>query len=372
MNGTKYNALFMSLEKDILAGKYSAGAMLPSENALTRRFKVSRSTVQQAFRELEKVGLIARSRGRGTFITRRGLSRKIGLIVPGVASSEFFPPIVCEIGRLVRESGRTLLFGEVYSADETDRLHQVRELAAEFIHNRVAGVVYQPIEGLPGSKEANERILSVFRRAKIPVVLLDSDVAPAPARSGFDVVGINDQEACMRLTDHLLSVGARTVHFLQSPNCAAADENRYIGMLTALMRAGRLRQDRQPLLVAAPDDVRAVRRHLKGGRPDAFICGNDRLAAEFCQTLAGLGISVPEDMLLAGFGDLQIARLMTPPLTTVRQSACQLARVAFERLLERIENPALLPVEILLSAPLVVRASTEVGLVRTSGERKRK
>ncbi|MBQ0031425.1 MAG: winged helix-turn-helix transcriptional regulator, partial [bacterium] len=88
--------MYKALKDDILSGKYTSGKLLPSENALTRRFKVCRSTVQQAFRELEKIGLISRSRGRGTFVTNQGTSRKIGLIVPGVACTDFFQPIVSE------------------------------------------------------------------------------------------------------------------------------------------------------------------------------------------------------------------------------------------------------------------------------------
>ena len=103
MKETKYSTLYKALKDDILSGKYASGELLPSENALTRRFKVSRSTVQQAFRELEKIGLISRSRGRGTFVSHHGTSRKIGLIVPGVACTDFFQPIVSEINQLARK-----------------------------------------------------------------------------------------------------------------------------------------------------------------------------------------------------------------------------------------------------------------------------
>ena len=355
----KYRRICEELKSEILGGKYGGKIPFPSEVALSRRFKTGRSTVKRALDELQHLGFIRSQQGRGTFVTPYGASRRIGLIVPGVAYLEFFPPIVSEINRLARESGYTLLFGEVYSPDETTRLHQVRELAAEFVHRRVAGVIYQPIEGLPDSRNANDRILSVFRKAKIPVVLLDSDIAPLPERSAYDVVGINDVEAGMRLATHLLAAGARKIHYLIGRNSAAADANRYLGIQMAVDRSKTRPKPSCSLVIASPDDADAIRRVLRKGKPDAFICGNDCLAAILCRTLESLGRSVPRDILLAGFGDLQISRLMTPRLTSVHQSVYELARIAFSRLLERIGKPDLMPIDIFLPSPLVVRASTD-------------
>ena len=74
----------------------------------------------------------------------------------------------------------TLLFAEVFSLDRAERIRQVRELAAEFVKKRVAGVIYEPLAE-PNVKEANEHILRVFKRAGIPVVLIDCDIfLPAP------------------------------------------------------------------------------------------------------------------------------------------------------------------------------------------------
>ena len=63
--------------------------------------------------------------------------------------------------------------------------------------------------------------------------------------------------------------------------------------------------------------------------------------------------------MLTGFADLQIASLMTPPLTTIRQNREQMAQAAFRRLMARIVDPTLPPCDIFLPAPLIVRGSTE-------------
>lgn len=356
---SKSGAVYRELREIILSGRYTTAESFPSETILSRRYGVSRSLIKIVMGELEHNGLIRRVQGRGTFVTKGAVARKIGLIVPGVACSDFFQPIISEINRLAHEAGYSLRFAEIYSTSHKERIRQVRELAAEFVSRRCAGVIYEPMSGADG-KLVNDCILSHFNRKKIPVVLVDCDVVPFPQHSGYDVVGVNDVEAGARLAEHLLSVGARNIHFLVGSLFPTTFENRLWGALAALRHAG-IPKSRCEILRAEADDSAALRRHLKRGRPDAFICWNDTIAAKFCQTLAAVGLRVPDDILLTGFADLPVARLMTPQLTTIRQSREGLGRIAFERLLARIADPTLPVQDIYMPAPLVARASTKRG-----------
>ena len=345
-----------TLKDEILTGRYAEARMFPSEVALSRRFGVSRSMMTIVVGELEKQGLVSRKQGRGTFVTTNATSRKIGLIVPGVACTDFFQPIVSEINQLARKEDYTLLFAEVFSMDREERIHQVRELAAEFSKKRVAGVIYEPLAE-PGGKEANEHILRVFNRARIPVVLIDCDIVPFPQRSDYDVVGVNDVEAGAKIAEHLLSVGAKKIHFLICKLCPTTYNNRLYGAEAALIKAGRFKKG--SILYAEANDLAALKRHIrKHGKPDAFVCSNDAIAAEFRQTLEKAGLSVPKDVLLTGFADMPIAALMTPPLTTIRQERDKMGGAAFRRLLERIGNQSLPAVDIYFPSPLIVRTST--------------
>lgn len=343
------------LTEDIRCGRYSASGAFPSETALARRYGVSRSLITVVVNELERTGLVVRRQGKGTFVVRQA-SRKIGLIVPGVACTDFFKPIISEINQLAREGDCTLLFAEVFSLDRAERIRQVRGLAAEFIEKRVAGVIYEPLAE-PNGSEANRHILRAFRRARIPVVLIDCDVVPFPQRSDHDVVGVNDVEAGAKIARHLMEAGAKKVHFLVSKLCPTTFVNRLYGAETELVRAGLSRKC--AVLRAEPDDLAALRLHLRRhGRPDAFVCGNDPSAAAFCKTLGAAGLSVPGDVMLTGFADLPVASLMTPPLTTVRQCRERMGGAAFRRLMERIADPGLQANEILFPAPIVAREST--------------
>ena len=356
VNKKSYKEILETLKTDILSGKYSSCHAFPSVGTLVRKFGVARGTVHHAFDELAHQGLITRKQGRGTFVTKQGSSRQIGLIVPGVAVTDFYGPIIREINERAHATGYTLHFKEIFSADRQERINQVRELVAEFVKKRIAGVIFEPLAG-PTGTDANEHILRVLDRARIPVVLLDCDIVPFPERSGHDVVGTNDVEAGVRMVKYLLSIGARKIHFVMGLSSPATFDNRLYGAMSAIREWGR--RCRTEVLRCDPSDARAIRRHLqRKGRPDAFVCSNDLIAAMFKQTLDALDLSVPKDVLLVGFADLPIASLMTPKLTTIHQSREQMGQMAFRRLLERIEDPGLPATEIHFPAPLIVREST--------------
>ena len=114
------------------------------------------------------------------------------------------------------------------------------------------------------------------------------------------------------------------------------------------------------VLTAEPDDVASVKRHLRRGRPDAFVCGNDAAAISLKRTLEGLGYRIPDDIMLVGFDDVAYANIVSPRLTTVRQPCKEIAGAAFRRLLARIADPTLPVFSIFLPVRLMVRESTKV------------
>lgn len=357
---TKYKSIALSLRQDILGGKYGVGKKLPSIRALMRRLKVSNAAVQHALVELEKEGLIVCRRGAGSFVTRVGASRDIGLITPGIAQfSEFFQPIVTELGRLAAGADYSLLTGEGYPVDPEECEQFVVDQAVRFIRGPVAGVIFQPLERGELSEPKNRRILSAFSKAGIPVVLLDSEALLPPARSAYDLVSIDNNDAAQTLALHMLDAGAHAICFHRVPNLSSNVLKRIQGVMGAVISRGGS-WSAENVLVAEPSDVGAVRRYLRRHRSvDAIICDCDVTAARLKQTLDLLGVRVPSDVMLGGFDDVRIAPLMSPPLTTMHQPCADLAREAFGRLLSRIHHPDILPVEILLSATLVRRASTD-------------
>jgi LacI family transcriptional regulator len=91
--------------------------------------------------------------------------------------------------------------------------------------------------------------------------------------------------------------------------------------------------------------------------PDAIVCGNDQMAIGAMRELQAAGIRVPADIAVAGFDDIRLGALFTPPLTTVRQSLRLLGERACSLLLERIADPALPRRAERLPTELIVRES---------------
>lgn len=353
-----YRKVYETLRKEILDGRYSAARKFPSSTALARRFGITRFSIRQALDLLVREGLVRSERGRGTFVTEQGASRRIGLMLSGLTYSEYFQPIATAIMRIARDAGYEPCFGAVQSCDSAARLEEARRICAEFIHNHVAGVIYHPLDYAFDKGETNHRILAVFRKAGIPVVLFDSDVEVSPGRSEYDVVSIDNALAGERIARHLIGAGAKNIHFLLKPNWIPNALLRVRGVMNAVVDGG-MAWSPANVLIADPRDVELVRRHFrKRPRPDAFVCENDTLAAEFMKTLAQLGLKVPDDVMLAGFDDVAIARLLSPSLTSVHQPCEQIAQAVFRRLMERIATPGLPCQSISIPATFVARRST--------------
>ena len=369
-NAKGYGAVADALLKDVRSGKYAPGAAFPSLTAIMRRFGVTRMTAARAVDELRRRGVVLTVPGSGS----RVRNRSIGLVLPGLAYSEVFQPILATLSALCRRSGYSLIFGGAFSGAPEECAKEARDLAVSLVDQRVSGVIFQPVTRYDGAAEANRAIAATFAEAKIPVVLIDYDIALPPERSGYDMVGLNNFEAGRRLGAHLLDAGARRIAFLVHPNASASVALRHAGVAASAATPARavppsyqnLNSKRGPStktptvfrLDAEPDDAEAVAAAMKRLRPDAFVCGNDKVAARLHQTLAALGVRVPDDVLLAGFDDIQIASAMTPQLTTMRQPCAEIAATAFRTLLERVAHPGLPPRDIFLNATLVPREST--------------
>lgn len=359
MEMPKHQQLYEDLRRKVLGGKYGGEVPFPSEAQIARRCGYSRTTIRKALDELRHDGLISCRQGKPASVTESVQARTFGLILPGVARYEYFQPIATELTRIAQEEHCVFLFANVDTIDPERLRQNVRELAADFIRRRVAGVVYHPIEFASMDDTTNVDIVNVFRRAEIPVVLLDSDVVVPPQSSGCDVVSIDNVHAAERLAGHLLGAGAKNVNVLMLPKFFPNMIERVRGVANAALAAG-LHWSSGNVLAAEPTDERAVRAFMRRRpRPESFVCQNDAMAVAFAKTLQKLGYSVPDDVMLAGFDGMDISRLATPSLTTVEQPYVELSRTVFDVLLRRVLRPKDPPVVTLLPHKLVLRASSK-------------
>jgi LacI family transcriptional regulator len=94
--------------------------------------------------------------------------------------------------------------------------------------------------------------------------------------------------------------------------------------------------------------------------PTAVVCSNDMTGIGVMRKSYEVGIHIPRDLSVVGFDDIKLAQFIIPPLTTVRMSQSEIARLAFTALITEVRRKTPSPngSEYLLHTELVLRNST--------------
>ena len=348
-----YSEIAKVLRDEIHAGIYSDSDAFPSLTKIVRRFGVSRPSAVRSIAELKRLGLVTVRKGSGTFVSK--VNRTIGLAIPGTADSEFFSAVMEGLVCNCNQYGMDLVAGDVFPVAHKPRGLQAERLARHLVSIPAAGVIMQPVAYSKEAQSVNEVIADILDKAGIPVVLIDYDILPPPARSKYDLVAIDNFNAGRKVAAHLIDAGAKRICCLLYKLSADSVHARFAGVDAEVYRVTGRHVD---IIEAKPADVGLIAAGLASYRPDAIVCSNDLAALKLSRTLARLKVRIPRDVKLAGFDDVVEAGRMKPALTSIRQPCFDLATTAFRTLLERIKNPDLPPRQILLDTTLIVREST--------------
>jgi DNA-binding LacI/PurR family transcriptional regulator len=199
-------------------------------------------------------------------------------------------------------------------------------------------------------------VLKALRAANIPVVLLDRCVMDYPARSEYDIVGLDNRRAGYVMAEHLINQGARKLGFFAMAGSAETVDDRIAGCREALFDHD-LQMPKSMVVYADPTDTRAIAEAMRKDSFDALLCANDLTAAKLMRSLHSLGVRVPEDLRVAGFDDVRYAELLPVPLTTLHQPCLDIGATAIAAMQDRIQCPNLPARSILLNGHIVVRKS---------------
>jgi len=342
----KYKQVIDELQAEIENGRFKPGSKLPSEAALVKRFDTSRITIARALRELQNADIIDRVAGSGSFVRLRHARNEglvFGLLIPDLGEVEVLDAI-CQGIANAPGSDHALLWGHA-NRDRESKEERALELCAQFIRRKVSGVFFAPLEFELTADKTNRRISLQLQDANIPVVLLDRRISQHSERSRLDMVGINNWQVGYAATEHLIKLGAKHIGFLGYHAAASTVVGRMAGYQDALREAG--------LPLTPMEDLAGQSAPL-----EAFVCVNDRVAAQLMQSLLAGGNQVPEDVRIVGIDDSSFASLLPVPLTTVRQPCHAIGEAALRTMLDRIDHPKGPAKELLLDGQLVVRKSS--------------
>jgi len=196
-----------------------------------------------------------------------------------------------------------------------------------------------------------------IKRSGLPTVLVDAH------HRGFPRVVADDVRGGRLATDHLIGLGHRRIGFIgdipRVPLAFISSRLRLAGFRRAMRDAG-LEAPAGLIAVGAHSRHRAselAQRMLTRDRPPtAIVCASDTQAAGVLEAAAALGCSVPGDVSITGYDDLELADHLH--LTTVRQPLFESGVRAVQRLLIGIDDRPMTPLREVQEIRLVVRRST--------------
>jgi len=314
---------------------------------LNNREDIGEATRARVLARVAKLGYQPNAVARCLTLRR---THTLGIVIPDLMHS-FFVEVIAGVEAAVHARGYGLL---LCNSEEDPRKERTQlQLLAQ---RQVDGVVLAS-----ASASANSDLLHRLIAAGVGLVMIDRD---DHADVHCDRVVTDDEEVGRLATAHLLAQGRRAVAHIAGPPIVHA-KRRAAGYRRALGEAGV--RPRAEWIVRGgfreADGYRAMRELLASRkRPEAVFAVNDPAAIGAIKAVWDAGFRVPEDVAVAGAGDIAHGDLLRVPLTTVTWPRRELGKRAAELLLERLEaNVPDRRQRVVVAPRLVVRASSGAG-----------
>lgn len=323
----------------------AAGVSTATVSRVINNFpRVAPKTRERVREIIERLEYTPNFAGR-SLATRR--TRTIGLIIADI-TNPFYPEIVRGVEEAaLRRDLNVLLYD---TAEDTSREAQALQLLTE---RQVEGVVIC-------ASRLSETLLERFERGQTPIVFINR--YPSSRASAMTT---DHEQGVALAVEHLAALGHRRVGYLGGPTTSQVQQRRtaaFVERCEALGLHTWIDNDAPTVQGGLDGTLRALQGQPAQQRPTGLLVYNDLMAVGTMLAASAAGLSVPADLSVIGHDDIPMAALLTPALTTVRQSAHQLGEGAVELLADRIQGASrgrALPAETITLAPeLMVRAST--------------
>lgn len=272
-------------------------------------------------------------------------TRTLGMLVTSSANP-FFAEVVQGVEQRCFELGYSLALCNTQG--NKARLNASMEM---LLQKRVDGIILMCTQVDLGA--------GVFDRyPSVPLVLADW----GPMDMEADLIQDGGRLGGMLATEHLLGLGHRHIGCITGPKGKRAADERRAGFEAAMAKAG---------LTVRPEWVIEGDFELAGGnsamtallalpeRPTAVFVGNDMMAMGALRALADAGVSVPEQMSLVGYDNIELAHYLVPALTSIEQPKAGMGALAVDTLLARIKAPDSSRRVLTLTPELIVRDSSQ-------------
>lgn len=311
--------------------------------------KVKRLTLESVRNAVEQLGYTPHFGGRALASNK---SNTIGALIPTMDNAIFARGLQ-SLQEALSEAGVTLLIA-TSGYDPSREYEQIQKLLSRGIDGLMLIGTSRP-----------QKTYALLRQQNVPFVIAWS----FKPRSEHLCVGFNNRRAAAELTNKVLDYGHRRVAMIagiSQGNDRAAD--RIKGVRQALSdRDLELEPD---ALIEAPYNIEESAEAMavlmaRAPAPTAVICGNDVLAAGAIISAKKLGYSIPGDVSIVGFDNIDLASVTEPALTTIHVPHKRMGQAAAELLLAIGRGEVNLR-SIELQPELILRQSLAAPQMRTS------
>lgn len=336
--------------------------MMASIRDIAKKAGVSVSTVSRALngyedvsaKTREKVTEVAKSLNyypssvARSLVTKR--SRMIGLFFGDNVNSGFDDPFFREVLSAIREvvgdAGYDLLVFTNKNKERATYTTLCRERGVDGVILILTG----------GEKQANEH-LAELQNSEIPCVAID---VPLEGKR-CTYVESNNYLGMKKAVSHLAQLGHRHIALIGGDRVSKISLDRLHGYQAGLYENGLdYRSELVEMGYYSHETARDAASNILKNYHEvtAFVCASDLMAFSVMETVKQAGLSVPDDISVVGFDDVEEAVRSIPALTTIKQNKTEIGRAGTKQLMAIIEDPALHPSPVVLPCELVIRESS--------------
>lgn len=354
-----YQKLKNTIIKEIKNGTLKENDAILSERLLTERFGISRISVRKAISELIEENFLYTVPGKGTFV--KGLTSEytptsrrtynIGYIHWGTKESvlviPYFAHIIHGSEMECLKHNYHLLVSTSINLSGNDTI----ALPSMIKQGKVDGVILEGVD-----------LDSWFEIKKIiPTLIISNYICEPdslPDLNRLDYVAANNVGAMRNILEYLKENGHSKIGFIYETLTHSSFAERLHGFTTGMLSLGLTPRDEWT--IRGKTGAQGMKKILeKSERPTAVIAANDTFAIDAIQACKDKGVKVPNDMSIVGFDDIDTSPWSRPALTTVRVLTEEMGKLAARRLIEKIEDPEMVPTHILVGTELIVRDSVK-------------
>lgn len=275
----------------------------------------------------------------------RQKSTMIGVLIPN-AKTPLFASTLLGIQDCLQSLGFSMIVG---SSKYDDKIEN--QLLKQFQQRQISGIIRA------GFGYNRAKFDGWLKTANIPCVIMLEKLE----NSGLNYVGFDNHQAAFAMTNYLLSLRHKRIGLIVGPfSRTERVQKRFNGYRAAIEAVG---LDFDPEIVIETEiglsnGSDAFRELMsRPNPPTAIFAAADYLALGALRAANEMGLKVPEDISIAGFGDIDVAAYSNPPLTTVRVPGYQCAYKATEVLLELINGEKQAQHQYCLDTDLIIRST---------------